>query len=180
MLFGLITITFFNLFSITPEHGTELILFFLIVLFGSLLPDLDTPRSKLGGRFPFFFISYPFNWLFGHRTWSHSFTFIAIVLVIGWGFGMAVDWEWYLSSALAIGVASHVLGDFFFDGGVPLFYPFIKRKYKFFVTARTKRPGELNISENLVAMILLLSNVILGVSHIGFDVWEVILMVLTS
>lgn len=162
LLFGLLTVTIFNLFSLGTAFAGEMILFFILVLFGSLLPDLDTPKSKLGRRFPFYFLSYPLYWLFGHRTWTHSFMFVVIALIIGWIIGFFLGWEWYLSSALAIGVASHVAGDFFFDGGVPLFYPFQKRKYKFIVTARTKRPNEINISENVVMFFLVVLNLWLG------------------
>lgn len=165
-MFGLVTVTVFNLFSLgSSESGGEMVLFFFLVLFGSLLPDLDTPKSKLGRRFPFYFLSYPLYWLFGHRTWTHSFMFIGITLAVGWIVGIFLEWEWYLSSALAIGVASHVAGDFFFDGGVPLLYPFKKRRYKFFVTAKTKRPNEINFSENVVMFFLIAINLWLGSLH---------------
>ncbi|WP_051302502.1 metal-dependent hydrolase [Salibacterium aidingense] len=166
VLFGICTMTLFNLFTLTADALNHVLLFYGLIVFGSLLPDLDTPRSKLGGRFPFFFISFPLNWLFGHRTWSHSLMFVCLTFITGWMVGAFLDWEWYLCSALAIGVLSHVVGDYFFDGGVPLFYPFQKRKYRFIVTARTKRPHEWNISENIVAILLIAANSLLLLSQI--------------
>ncbi|MBM7554344.1 metal-dependent hydrolase [Thalassobacillus pellis] len=49
--FGMITITMLQNFSIAPGDTMDVILFFVFVLFGSLLPDIDTPRSRLGNKF---------------------------------------------------------------------------------------------------------------------------------
>lgn len=135
----------------------DVAIFFSLVIFGSLLPDLDHPESRLGRRIPI--LSYPLYWIFGHRTWTHSLFFVFLATIVGWGIGSFLGWTTLLKFALAIGVLSHVLGDYFFDGGVPLFHPLSKKKYRFLVTAKTKRPGTFGFSENVVLFLLILFNV---------------------
>ncbi|PMC34983.1 MULTISPECIES: metal-dependent hydrolase [Metabacillus] len=48
---GLITLTTLNLFGIDFKDPIDMLLFFGLVLFGSLFPDIDTPNSKLGRYF---------------------------------------------------------------------------------------------------------------------------------
>lgn len=163
--FGLAT------FLMWPKENldwTELTIFFSLVLFGALLPDLDHPHSRLGRRIPI--LSYPLYWIFGHRTWTHSLFFVTIAGIVGWGIGAFWDWPIYLKIALAVGVLSHVIGDFFFDGGVPLFHPISKKKYRFIVTAKTKRHGSFSFSENLVLLFLILINV--GMLSMYWKWWE--------
>jgi inner membrane protein len=88
------------------------------VLFGALLPDIDTPTSLIGrGCRPLA------RWLerrVGHRTLTHSLlglalaTLPAVPLVL-------VDWHWLL--AFFLGYLSHLLLDAANPPGVPLFYP---------------------------------------------------------
>ncbi|MFG6116549.1 metal-dependent hydrolase [Halobacillus sp. MO56] len=49
--FGVIAITILQQFGIAPVHTMDVILFFVFVLFGALLPDIDTPASRLGSKF---------------------------------------------------------------------------------------------------------------------------------
>ncbi|WP_082235595.1 metal-dependent hydrolase [Halobacillus massiliensis] len=48
---GLIAITLLPQVDFIPSSTLETILFFVFVLFGSLLPDIDTPSSTLGRKF---------------------------------------------------------------------------------------------------------------------------------
>ncbi|MCP3029280.1 metal-dependent hydrolase [Halobacillus sp. A5] len=48
---GLIVLTLLPRWGLVPDAPLEAVLFMLFVLFGSLLPDIDTPRSKLGYHF---------------------------------------------------------------------------------------------------------------------------------
>ncbi|WP_052366634.1 metal-dependent hydrolase [Geomicrobium sp. JCM 19055] len=141
VLFGLLTMTGLNLFGLINGQLEHIIVFFFFLLFGSLLPDLDTPKSKLGRRFPFFLLSYPLYWLFGHRTWTHSLMFVGISFVLSLVIWVLFPLPFYVVLGLPIGVLSHVLGDYCFDSGVPLFYPFLKRRFQFVVTAQTSRRG---------------------------------------
>ena len=90
---------------------------------GSLLPDLDHPKSWLGRRLlP---ISIPLSMLVGHRGVTHSLLAIvalAAVLTMYGGVGGGIV------TALCIGYANHLVGDFVTNSGIPLFWP-IKRRY---------------------------------------------------
>ncbi|MCM3716616.1 metal-dependent hydrolase [Alkalihalobacillus oceani] len=156
LLFGLAAISLFQLFPPSFGNLTEAGVFFVLVLFGSLLPDMDTPKSRLGAKVPL--ISYPLFWLFGHRTWSHSLLFVIITAVTGFLVGLVLHFPYYISLGISIGVLSHVIGDYFFDGGVPLFHPLSKRRYKFLITAKTRRPNSIGFSENIVVGILIVLN----------------------
>lgn len=91
---------------------------------GSLLPDIDHPKSWLGRRLlP---ISLPLTMLVGHRGITHSL--LAVV-------GMAFVLTFYggvaggVVTALCIGYVVHLSGDFVTNSGIPLFWP-IKRRYR--------------------------------------------------
>lgn len=90
-------------------------------LIGSILPDIDHPKSHIGRRFPMF--SGLFFKAFGHRTFTHSlpFCFGAGILLMQWNTSIGIG-------AFA-GILSHILLDFLtpFSNGVALFYPFRKR-----------------------------------------------------
>ena len=97
-------------------------------LFGSLLPDLDHPKSWLGRRIPF--ISIPLSALVGHRGVTHSL-FAIVATLVGAYAGIA---KWGGASAplllgVSIGYASHLLGDWASNSGIPLMWP-KKRRYK--------------------------------------------------
>ncbi|WP_181350221.1 metal-dependent hydrolase [Thalassobacillus sp. CUG 92003] len=49
--FGLMAITVLQGFGMVPTMPLHTVLYFVFVLFGSLLPDIDSPRSRLGNKF---------------------------------------------------------------------------------------------------------------------------------
>lgn len=49
--FGVAAVTWLPSIEISAGAPLETVLFFVFVLFGSLLPDIDTPNSKLGHKF---------------------------------------------------------------------------------------------------------------------------------
>ncbi|MBN9656147.1 metal-dependent hydrolase [Halobacillus sp. GSS1] len=49
--FGVGAMTLLPTFEWMPEQPLQTVLFFVFVLFGSLLPDIDTPTSTLGHKF---------------------------------------------------------------------------------------------------------------------------------
>ncbi|SRR3989344_965795 len=97
--------------------------FFVILLLGSLLPDLDEPHSRINrwsgiiGRITAF--------LTRHRGFFHSLFFIAIVAGI-----VIYFWNWYYGLALALGYVAHLVGDMLTPAGVALFYPFSSFKLR--------------------------------------------------
>jgi len=94
-------------------------LFLFGAALGSLLPDIDEPRSYIGMKFPY--LSIPLK-LFGikHRTITHSIWFILLFLIPG------LMLNNFFLLGLSLGVFMHLIGDMLTKGGVPLFYPLTK------------------------------------------------------
>ncbi len=104
----------------------QLLFYVPLILFGSLLPDIDHPNSKLGRKiWP---ISKLINWVFGHRGFLHSIFFVLLISIpIGIYFGFSFGF------AIAIGILSHLLSDALTVSGIALFYPLSNFKIKGFV-----------------------------------------------
>lgn len=97
--------------------GGPFILFFLLVLFGSILPDIDEKNSRITkwsgllGKITSYFAK--------HRGLFHSLFFIIpLTLLFKFTFGNYYAW------ALFIGLLSHLLADGFTKTGLNFFYPF--------------------------------------------------------
>ncbi|MGM0509401.1 MAG: metal-dependent hydrolase [Fusobacteriota bacterium] len=100
-------------FSLTSKW----VLAYMII--GSLLPDIDHPRSFIGRVF--FFISNPLQKKFGHRTITHSLLLWVPVMVLGYFFSPLI---WF-----SLGAMSHIFLDMWNVGGVPILYPLDHRIY---------------------------------------------------
>ena len=104
-------------------------LFFFIglfaCLFGSLLPDLDHPRSTMGKCVPF--ISYPISGFFGHRGITHSLLAVVGLCWVLKHYVFAQEGTTLffvlIVFPLVLGYLSHLIADVFSYAGVPLFYP---------------------------------------------------------
>lgn len=162
-LFGLITFSFLLMIEIIPNDIVGVVLFFLSVMVGSLLPDIDHPRSKIGSKFPFVLIAYPLYLLFGHRQGTHSPLFVMMIAFISfstyWLFNDTAYASYLLWMAIGatVGTLSHVVGDGFFDGGVPLLYPISKKKYRMFIiTCKTNSINELLVFAVILGLDILL------------------------
>ncbi|WP_121616653.1 metal-dependent hydrolase [Virgibacillus halodenitrificans] len=152
--FGLITLILLQLFGFYPSGIVEIIVFFLLVLLGSLLPDLDTPNSKLGRKlWP---ISFIISRFVKHRTATHSLLFITIVGAIGSFLCSVLDQSQFYAMGLTIGTISHIAGDGLTNTGVPLLYPFMKKRFR---TPLTFSTGSLR--ERGVFYLLIVINVLL-------------------
>lgn len=111
-----------GLFAIQWLHPANQVLFFILVLIGALLPDIDHPKSKLGKYFK------PIGWLFEHRGFFHSiFMLIILSLVIVYFF------NWFYASAIAIGFFSHLVSDAITVQGIMPFHPLSKVRIRGFV-----------------------------------------------
>jgi len=86
----------------------------------ALLPDIDTPESKLGRRIPGSFI---INLVFGHRGAMHSLLMAFITYLIF--MSLAPQYAIYVLA----GYLSHLFLDMFTGQGVSLFWP-IQKKYR--------------------------------------------------
>ncbi|MBK1669024.1 hypothetical protein CKO28_13380 [Rhodovibrio sodomensis] len=82
---------------------------------GSLLPDVDEPRSYAGSRVPI--LSWPLKAIFGHRGVTHSAACLAALSASAFAF---LPWEW--ATAFAAAYAGHLAADAV-SGGVPFLWP---------------------------------------------------------
>ena len=95
-------------------------------LVGTLLPDVDHPKSTFGKVIAP--ISTVVAAIVGHRGLTHSIWAVAACLAAILkplpAFGGQPDAESVILAALALGYVSHIIGDLLTVGGVPLFWPF--------------------------------------------------------
>ncbi|QKS70132.1 metal-dependent hydrolase [Paenalkalicoccus suaedae] len=87
---------------------------------GALAPDIDETRSWLGRRLPI--LSTIVKALFGHRGLTHSGLIVGLAT-----FGIVTSPSPFLV-AFCLGVILHIVGDLFSHGGIPLFYPFVRKR----------------------------------------------------
>ncbi len=134
----------------------------LLLLFGSLLPDAD----------------FLIDWTIGtefHRTFTHSLLFV----VIGFMAAYFILWKNQdrksIASALALGIGTHLFLDMFLSQGVPLFWPnllhFSFQGIGYFDPAT---PSFLNQSAEVVrkALKMALLDMAIGTAWIFWLVWK--------
>lgn len=92
--------------------GSWSVLLFVAMLFGTLLPDIDSKRSTLGR---YFYI--PIE----HRTWTHT-AWVVIVL-------FALGFKWTVFGAIGVGYFLHLLIDAISVAGICWFYPIQKYRH---------------------------------------------------
>ena len=102
----------------------ESVFFYTAVILGSILPDIDTPKSYLGHKFKI--LSTILYEAFGHRTLTHSILFITIVFFISALFTGVNS----VNAGLMLGSLLHILGDMTTASGVAAIYPVSRKKYK--------------------------------------------------
>jgi inner membrane protein len=83
---------------------------------GSLLPDLDHPKSWIGRRVGM--VSLMIAAVFGHRGITHS-----LLAVVGCLFGMLILGKGAIAPAVLVGYLSHLACDSLTKSGVPLLWP---------------------------------------------------------
>ena len=98
-------------------NSEQIIVTFLLVILGSVLPDIDEPHSKiskasgpLGTVLAFFF---------KHRGILHSIFVYCLLWGVVWYF-----WSFAYGLALFVGYCSHILMDSLTKGGIRPFLPF--------------------------------------------------------
>jgi len=129
---------------------------------GSLLPDIDTPKSALGRIFPF---SKTIEQKYGHRQVTHSWIFIVMTLVLFSPFIFVLGMLKYIG--LIIGITSHIMIDMANPSGVPFFYPSSSR----FVFPEHKSSRiEVNSKKEyiLLAILIFLVTITTPLSFIGY------------
>lgn len=92
---------------------------FLLILFGSLLPDIDHHKSKVGRRVKIIAV------FFEHRGFFHS-----VFAIILWYFLFNLFLPLQFTKAILFGYVAHLFIDAFNHYGVSPFAPLIKWKIK--------------------------------------------------
>ncbi len=148
---GLVSFRFFNM------NWWQTSLFFVIVLVGSLLPDIDKPESKVGRKVGV--ISKIINLLFGHRGITHSLWLWFGVFFILWISFRTTSWVW-VAWAYFVGYGSHLISDSLTLMGINWFHPF-----KFFRSHGMIETGK--TGETIVFFGMILANAIFVVHLFG-------------
>lgn len=118
--FGLLMgIVFIDYVKIDP------LVYFTIIVFTSLMPDLDHSESKLGKKV---FFSGFIQSVFGHRGLLHSPLFLVALGGIGYMF-LPLS----IVMTFVIGYGSHILIDMFTMSGIRIFHPLSDFKIKGFI-----------------------------------------------
>lgn len=128
---------------------------------GSLFPDIDHKGSYIGRRMKA--TSHIASSLFGHRGITHSpimMTFFTLLLFL--------TSELFIASTLVdlwllgfyMGILSHIFLDMLTKGGVPLLYPFSKKK----IALTKMKTG--SIWETMVFVVLILTLGYFGVNYL--------------
>jgi inner membrane protein len=99
---------------LTPHNQ---ILFIVLVMFASLLPDIDHPDSKIGSKVKIV------GFLFEHRGFFHSLIATILFSVLAYSFLGMIGLQ-----AVAIGYLSHLFADSLTREGIMFLYPLTKRR----------------------------------------------------
>ncbi|MEH7459720.1 metal-dependent hydrolase [Bacillus sp. JJ1127] len=100
-------------------------------ILGAIIPDICHPGSTLGRKIPLF--SWIINKTFGHRTITHSLTFLFGIAALLWYFLPQYP---AIYIGMFIGIFSHLVLDALTPSGIQLLYP-LKVKVRFPVYTRT-------------------------------------------
>jgi len=129
---------------------------------GSLLPDIDTPRSMLGARLSW--VARPLNAVFGHRTVTHSAVLLAVCVWLARHEGVLAG-AW---GALLLGYGTHIAADMV-SGGCQALYPVSRSRIAVWPHVRTGGAGEMALLVPILAGLLGVAYVVAsgGVHHGG-------------
>ncbi|MBT4539420.1 metal-dependent hydrolase [Candidatus Woesearchaeota archaeon] len=118
----LLGIVFFLVFGKLLGGGSSVV-FFLLVLLGSIFPDIDERRSKMNRYSGFIGLIIAF--FFKHRGIFHSLIFAGVVSLI-----LGYFWQANYAYGFLLGYVAHLVGDGITRMGIKPFYPFSKFKVR--------------------------------------------------
>lgn len=130
------------------------VVFVVVALIATFIPDIDTKFSKLGKKKVF----RPLQFFVSHRGFLHSFIFLALISLIFYLFLPIV------MLGFVLGYGLHLLADSFTIQGIKPFYPFKRRLHW-----KIKTGGKLEVVifvGFLIADLLLLFSMMLNISLI--------------
>lgn len=142
-----LAITLFFVLLLLPFISNKII-FILIALLATYIPDIDLSSSKLGRKIIF----RPLQFFVKHRGAFHSFTFLFLITFI---FTMFIP---IIALGFFVGYASHLFADSFTLSGITPFPPWKKK------ISGALRTG--SNTEKILFFILLVVNLLLIVRYI--------------
>ncbi len=162
--FGLLTVaSSFSLFSMSIHRNLPAIAGAII---GSLLPDVDSPRSYIGRMM--LFASIPIERRWGHRTITHSLLCMFALSVVT---SPLLAYQTACYAAILLGYMSHLIADSATKSGVPLFYPHTA-VCVFPGSARYRvKTGSLLGEGTVLAVVVILLLLFMPISHKG-GIWR--------
>lgn len=145
---GIVAYPLAQKYGIAKEFYLTLLL--PLILLGSLLPDIDEPRSFIGRKFPL--ISRIFSISFSHRGFTHFLIFPSIFVVVGAIFTHPLITPIFF--ALAYGIFLHQIGDMLTISGIPhYFFPISRKKAVLLPQILRFRTG--SIAEKIILIFIL-------------------------
>ncbi len=139
---------FFVLLLFNSVNAKYKILFVIVALLATYIPDLDSQSSKIGNRK----ILRILQFFTKHRGMIHSFTFLILITLVFVLFLPVVSLGFFLGYGL------HLLADSFTMAGITPFYPYKKK-----TCGRVRTGGK---SETIVFVVLLFAD-------LGLLIWKI-------
>lgn len=119
---GILTVAALAKYDGTPLSFFDAVGCVVVAGFGSLIPDIDLHRSKIGNKTgP---LSILIHFFFGHRTFFHSPLFLVLSFLL---LRQIFPHNEQMVVAIVAGMASHLFLDALNKAGIPLLYPYPKR-----------------------------------------------------
>ena len=122
------------------------LIYFSLVLFGALLPDIDHPKSFIGKRFKI--LSKIISFFAGHRGILHSALFAVVLCGVLYKFVGP-----FYGISLFVGYLSHIVSDAFSQEGINFLYPFANLHLRGFIKVGSS--GETVLFLFLIVLIIL-------------------------
>lgn len=170
--------------GLTTEVSAPVFIGTLIIsAYAALIPDIDTPNSKISHNIFLKILFLPYRIIHGllvllskisglrksgvksaaratgHRGMFHSPVIWLIILPpLFWLLKSTLSAEWFttLSIGTICGIASHLLGDMVF-GGIPILYPITDKKYRLSPLTTD------SLAEYVVLMIMVIADITLAI-----------------
>ena len=109
-----------SIITISYLQPSNQLLFSVILVFASIFPDIDHPKSKIGN------IAWPISYLFEHRGFFHSLFGLILFSVLV----LLVSKSYIYLTAFILGYLSHLVADSLSVLGIMPFHPITKFRLK--------------------------------------------------
>ena len=118
--------------SIASDNAIMFGLTITATCMGSIIPDIDNEKSMVGSNIKI--LSKLINKISGHRGFTHAPLLLAVFFIAMYYVMKHYQFEYYMPVlyGYTIGYTSHLLLDMLTKNGIPLLYPFLKKRTHIF------------------------------------------------